>query len=276
MKYKRTIALFAAATMLVSCGKSTENETSATSETTAVTSEETTETTTESSVETTTEATTEATTEVTTEATTDESTVETTEETTEVTAVETSGSVTYITSEGKEYKDYYVTDFSIAGDGATGHFVVEEFAAYTEEEVMAFEKGGTLPGGGVIKSLTVSENGDSVCVIDESDCMLDYTRMENGKYYMISEFGFAASEPAGELDLKIAPDVIIVDNVSPYNTNGIRVDDITTVYGSLSEFTDKLDDEAVWYIPDLYIRVVDDQVILISINPGQHQPWGDF
>ena len=75
------------------------------------------------------------------------------------------------------------------------------------------------------------------------------------------------------MTFNVASDVIIVDHVYPYGPDGIRVCDDWAVYYSVSEFVDRLDDDDVYAVPDLHIRVVNGEITVVTVNPFNHQPW---
>lgn len=279
---KRTLTALGLATsiMLTACSASAAELPAANEETAA------------SSIETTTEEikaeTSETTVETTLETTAAETTVETTSEPTptpEPTATpipettmpdpfpdlaEPEG--TYFTSEG-EYEAYIVTDYSFSEDGLSGTFTYNEIVPFSQEYIESLSIGGVLDGGVVIDTLDYSPSSGSVWINSGNFISFELELQENGEYYLFDDIGCLASTSVGTSEFSISPDVVIVDNVSPYGPYGVRLNDNTQYYDSIAAFDSRLEDDGVWYRPELYIRVEDGEVTFISINPHQHQPW---
>ena len=278
---KRTLTALclAASIMLTACSASSKEAGAAYEETTASSIETTEETTTETSA---------TTAETTLETTASETTAETTSETTppleptealvpEITMpdpfpdlAEPEG--TYFTSEG-EYEAYIVTDYSFSEDGLSGTFTYSEIVPFSQEYIESLSVGGVLDGGVVIDTIDYSPSSGSVWINSGNFISFELELQENGEYYLFDDIGCLASTSVGTSEFSISPDVVIVDNVSPYGPYGVRITDYVQYYDSIAAFDSRLEDDDVWYRPELYIRVEDGEVTFISINPHQHQPW---
>ena len=182
---------------------------------------------------------------------------------------------TFITSDD-EYEAYIVTDYSFSEDGLTGTFTYSEIVPYSQEYIESLSVGGVLDGGVVIDTLDYSAESGTVWINSGNMISFEFELQENGEYYLMDDIGCLAASPAGTSEFSISPDVLIVDNVSPYGPYGIRINENEVqYYDSIGDLDSRLQDDDVWYRPELYIRVVDGEVVLISINPHQHEPWHD-
>ena len=239
MKRKSIIALLLAASVLVSCGKVPEETEKETEEETTTTVEETTEETTTTSTP--------------------------------------SHSISfgpsdhiYITSNGEPYEEYLVTDFTFSEDESSGTFTVERYISMTPDEVASLSEGDIiLQDYKVISVDPPTDIGVSI-TIESIEGYVDYWYLnlqENGLYYLANGWDYYFTEPAGETTFDIASDVIIIDHCFPYNSDGIRAFEAYAVFYTISEFIDRLDDEDVYFIPDLHIRVVNGEITVIAVNP---------
>ena len=177
----------------------------------------------------------------------------------------------YIKTNVEEYQDYLADEYTFSEDGTRGHFVLETIDSYSKEYVDSLRTGDKLAHDITIEELERYDDYESIR-INEGMCYLNL--QENGSYYLFGPYGFADTMPAGEKDFAVSRDVIILDNVTPFGVNGITVNEQSVeAYGSVAEFIDILDDGVAAYTPNILIRVVEDEVVLIVINPWQHQPW---
>ena len=248
MKRKAIIALLLAASVLVSCGKVPEETEEGTEEETTTTVEETTEET-------------------------------TTTPTHRPTAMSTpSPSISsgpsdyiYITSNGEPYEEYLVTDFSFSEDGSSGTFTVERYISMTPDEVASLSEGDIiLQDYKVISVDPPTDIGVSI-TIESIEGYVDYWYLnlqENGLYYLANGWDYYFTESATvSTTFDIASDVIIIDHCYPYNSDGIMAFEAYAVFYTISEFIDRLDDEDVYFIPNLHIRVVNGEITVIAVNP---------
>ena len=193
-----------------------------------------------------------------------------------------SGKIIYTSSNA--YTNYLATKYVFAADGLSGTFTVSVFDAYTKDYVDSLKVGDTIQNGVlnedengkvdyenlVIESLEKDDENKRVWI---NDCYC-FTLQENGDYYLEDGAGFKNASDAGQKTLKIASDVKIVDNADPFWNGGIRENyDGADYFNSVANFVDRLDDEDVWYQPDLYLRVENDEVKVIVVNPANHEPW---
>lgn len=192
------------------------------------------------------------------------------------------GAVIYTNSNA--YTNYLATKYDFAADGLSGTFTVSVFDAYTKDYVDSLKVGDTIQNGVlnedengkvsyenlVIESLEKDDVNKRVWI---NDCYC-FILQENGDYYLEDGAGFKNASDAGQKTLKIASDVKIVENADPFSYKGIRENyDGAHYFNSVASFVDRLDDEDVWYQPDLYLRVENDEVKVIVVNPANHEPW---
>ena len=182
------------------------------------------------------------------------------------------------------YTAYLTGKYSFAADGTTGTFSVSTFDSYSKEYVDSLKVGDTIQGGSIIWDEDGEVTHENIVIetlerddaynrifINDGYC---FVLQENGEYYFEDGAGFKNVKDAGEKTLKIASDVKIVDNADPYWSEGIIANySGSDSFKNVAEFVDRLDDEDVWYQPELYLRVENDEVKAIAVNPANHEPW---
>lgn len=218
--------------------------------------------------------TTEEVTEVTTEATTAATTEEVTTEATTEAKKEEEGTASK--TDASAGQDYLVKSFTFADDGTSGDFVLESFDAYDNDFVASIQPGDKLDNGYEIESV---EEDDSIYWLNSQggDSVYYLELQENGKYYLFDDAGFAATSEVGEKTFPISKDVVIVDDFSPFGKNGINYSESEVkIYNTIDDLKAQLESENAWYTPELFIRVEGGEITFISVNPWQHEPWGDF
>ena len=187
------------------------------------------------------------------------------------------------TSKGA-YTDYFVGDFSFAADGLSGTFKISTYDSYSKEYVDSLKIGDTIANGYRFTNENGSTGYEDILIetLERDDV---YSRVlinntyyfelqENGEYYLDDGNGFMNTTFVGERTLQIAPDVMIVDNANAFWKEGILASYYgAEYYSSVAEFVDRLDDEDVWYFPNLLMRVENDEVKVIVVNPANHEPW---
>ena len=166
------------------------------------------------------------------------------------------------------YNDYMAYSYSFASDGLSGDFFLGIIQFLTQEDVNSLSAGDSLPNGETVNSISMIEDG-----LYEVNGYIHLVRQENGYYYIEENEGYY-SMPYGEYEFSISPDVIIVDNTSPFNPEGIIFGDNSYQIGSIQEFVSILQDpNTIDSQPNLFVRMVGTEIRLIVINPFQHEGW---
>ena len=190
---------------------------------------------------------------------------------------------TIYTSHGV-YTAYQADDYSFAEDGLSGTFHIASYDSYSKEYVDSLKEGDTIPkgcqywdeDGKVFYEDIVIETLERDAAIDRviiNDCF-SFVAQENGEYYLEDGAGFKNIIDEGKKTLKIAADVKIVENADSFNKDGIKENySGTNYFKNVAELVDRLDDEDVWYQPNLYLRVENEEVKVIVVNPDNHEPW---
>lgn len=190
-----------------------------------------------------------------------------------------------ITADGVSHTDYLTGTYTFAADGLSGTFKVSTIDAYSADYVKSLKVGDIIPNAKeiwdsetnayryedlVIESVEYDEDFESYRI---NGYQRNFNLQESGAYYLSDSPGFMKTTSAGEKELRIAPDVIIVENAYPFWREGIIAENEPLYYQNIAEFVDKLDDGNVINTPTLFLRVVDDEIKLIVVNPYNHEPW---
>ena len=160
--------------------------------------------------------------------------------------------------------DYCAVDYTFADDGQSGEFHLYTYDSFTREYIDSLREGDLLPDGEVITG-SVEEGMENSWYC--------FAQQSNGEYYFFDIAEVASMTEYGVFTMPISPNVTIWDCADPFGINGIYHYYEDATFSSVHEFNEALNDEEVICRPDLFIRVVGGQIILIVTNPWNHQPW---
>ena len=185
--------------------------------------------------------------------------------------------VTFLEPESDDYADYYVPKYGFKDGLTTGEFTLETVNSYSKEYVTSLKVGDELEDGTQIESVELADDESYAWINKTSgDSIKLFKLQKGGDYYLFDDTGVASTTSAGIKTFPIADDVKIIDDVCPYDKEGIRLEEGKyRTFDSVKSFIAKLDDDDVWFRPDLFIRVENGEVTLIIINPWQVSVWRD-
>ena len=164
--------------------------------------------------------------------------------------------------------DYYATEYSFAEDGLSGDFCVYSYDSYTGDYIASVQVGDVLIDGSTVTDID-RDNG--------SINYYPYVLQENGFYYLMDDGELPLMSYVGNYQLPISSDVLVFDGINPFwGTDEIPTSADSATYDGIAGFVGVINGADALWVPTIFIRVTNGQVVLIVVNPGQHQAWRDL